>query len=105
MNLQGTAFFQTIIHSNNYNITSIMTPNFQNSTLIAPKFNEINLEPTDGYNQKRENFGQNYNRADQRFGNNQYNNKQGPNNYNNMKQKYNKKTRTFEEKVFEIFLL
>ena len=37
-----------------------MSPNIQNSTLIAPKFNEFTLETQDIYNQKRENFGQNY---------------------------------------------
>lgn len=71
-----------------------MSPNIQNSTLIAPKFNEFTLETPDVYNQKRENFGQNY-RPDQRFGNNPGGyNKQGPNSYNNSmnKQKYNKKT-------------
>ena len=89
-----------------------MSPNIQNSTLIAPKFNEFTLETQDIYNQKRENFGQNY-RNDQRFGNNQGGfTRQGPNNYNNnmKQQKYKKhgfpdnKSRTFEEKVFRIFI-
>lgn len=86
-----------------------MSPNIQNSTLIGSKFNDFTLETPDVYNQKRENFGQNY-RSDQRFGNTGGYNKQGPNNYsnNNMKQQKNNKkhgfsdnkSRTFDEKVF-----